>query len=109
VVVVALWGHKWQRQMVLCCSDNAAVVSIINTGRSRDQLLMHLMRSLLFFYSPDWLYLQAVHVEGRLNTATDKLSRDNLSLFCHQVPDALPSPTPNPKELVELLLIQRPD
>jgi len=62
-----------------------------------------------FFYSPDWLYLQAVHVEGRLNTATDKLSRDNLSLFCHQVPDALPSPTPNPKELVELLLIQRPD
>ena len=109
VVAAALWGCNWQGQTVLCHSDNAAVVSIINTGRSKDQLAMHLMRSLFFFTAQSGCILQAVHVEGRLNVAADALSRDNLSLFRHQVPDAHPSPTPIPKELVELLVIQRPD
>ena len=109
VVAVALWGHNWRGQTVLCHSDNAAVVSIINTGRSRDQLAMHLMRSLFFFTAQSGCILRAVHVEGRLNVAADALLRDNLSLFRHQVPDAHPTPTPIPAELVELLLVQRPD
>ena len=109
VVVAAFWGRNWQGQTVLCHSDNAAVVSIINTGRSKDQLAMHLTRSLFFFTAQSGCILQAVHVEGRLNVAADALSRDNLSLFRHQVPDAHPTPTSIPKELVELLVIQRPD
>ena len=77
---------------------------------------MHLMRSLFFFTAQSGCILQAVHVEGRLNVAADALSRDNLSLFRHhlslfrhQVPDAHPTPTSIPKELVELLVIQWPD
>ena len=46
VVAIALWEDRWQGRTVCCRSDNAAVVSIINTRRSKDQLAMHLMRSL---------------------------------------------------------------
>lgn len=109
VVAIALWGHEWQGRTIRCRSDNAAVVSIINSGRSKDQLAMHLMRSLFFFTAKRGCILQAVHVEGRLNIAADALSRGNLALFHHQVPDACQNPTPIPKELVQLLLVQRPD
>ena len=109
VVAIALWGHEWQGRTIRCRSDNAAVVSIINSGRSKDQLAMHLMRSLFFFTAQRGCILQAVHVEGRLNIAADALSRGNLALFHHQVPDACQNPTPIPKELVQLLLVQRPD
>ena len=74
VVAAALWGHNWQGQTVLCHSDNAAVVFIINTGRSKDQLAMHLMRSLFLFTAQSGCILQVVHVEGRLNVAAVALS-----------------------------------
>ena len=70
---------------------------------------MHLMRSLLFFTARSECILEAVHIEGRLNIAADALSRGNLALFHHQVPDACPSQTPIPKELVQLLIVQQPD
>ena len=74
VVSAALWGRNWQGQTVLCHSDNAAVVFIINTGRSKDQLAMHLMRSLFLFTAQSGCILQVVHVEGRLNVAAVALS-----------------------------------
>ena len=83
VIAIALWGHTWQGKTVCCCSDNAAVVFIINTGRSKDQLAMHLMRSLFFFTAQRGCILQVAHVEGRLNIAADTLSRGNLALFHH--------------------------
>ena len=106
VVAIALWGHRWQGRTIHCRSDNAAVVSIINTGSSKDQLAVHLMQSLFFFMAQTGCILQAVYVEGRLNIAADALSRGNLALSHNQLPDACRNPTPIPKELVQLLLAQ---
>ena len=48
VLGAALWGKKWARKHVRCRCDNAATVAILNTGRSRDDKAMHLMRCLFF-------------------------------------------------------------
>ena len=50
VVACALWGQRWQGQTIRCRSDNAAVVAIVNSGRSKEARIMHLMRSP--FFSP---------------------------------------------------------
>ena len=48
VMACALWGHMWERELVLAHTDNAAVVATVNSGRSKDALAMHLMRYFFF-------------------------------------------------------------
>ena len=49
ILVVAVWGGRWQGLSASCRCDNAAVVSIVNSGRSKVDRAMHLMRCLSFF------------------------------------------------------------
>ncbi len=49
VLAVAVWGHLWRGVTVSCRCDNMAVVAIVNSGRSRMDWAMHLMRCLSFF------------------------------------------------------------
>ena len=109
VMSCALWGHRWKGESVLARSDNAAVVAIINSGRSKDKLVMHLMRCLFFFMARNEHTLVATHVEGKLNVAADALSRNRLSVFRQQVPTADAEPARIPPELQELLVTNRPD
>ena len=46
VIGAALWGSAWQGRTVSCRCDNAAVVAIVNSGRSKVEAVMHLMRCL---------------------------------------------------------------
>ena len=41
VVTSAMWGREWIGKQVLFRCDNAAVVAIVNSGRSRHPLAMH--------------------------------------------------------------------
>ena len=47
-----MWGHQWKGRSVQCFTDNAATVAITNSGRSKNQLAMHLMRCLYFLLRP---------------------------------------------------------
>ena len=49
VVALALWGEVWTGRAVKCRCDNAAVVAIVNSGTSRCERAMHLLRSAFFF------------------------------------------------------------
>ena len=49
VLAVAVWGYLWTGKTVLCRCDKMAVVAIVNSGRSRMDRAMHLMRCLSFF------------------------------------------------------------
>ena len=49
VMGVALWGRQWQGGSVVCRCDNAAVVAILKSGWCKDNLVMHLLQSLLFW------------------------------------------------------------
>ena len=49
VISIVTWGKKWKGKTVRCRCDNAAVVAIINSGKSKMKAAMHLMRALFFF------------------------------------------------------------
>ena len=49
VVACAVWGKEWNGMTIKIKCDNAAVVAIINSGRSKEHRAMHLMRCLFFF------------------------------------------------------------
>lgn len=109
VVACAVWGSNWRGQTIQCICDNAAVVAIINSGRSKDKLAMHILRCLFFFTAHFNVSLFAQHLPGRENVAADALSRDNLPLFLQQVPRAKRDPTLLPQELVQALILHQPD
>ena len=53
--------------------------------------------------------LSISHIQGSNNSQADAISRDQLSLFFSQVPEAEPLPTPVNSALVALLVEQQPD
>ena len=48
VLGVAVWDSRWKGLTVTCRSDNAAVVAIVNSGRSKMDRAMRLTRCLSF-------------------------------------------------------------
>lgn len=106
---LAVWGAHWRGRLVECHCDNMAVVAVINSGRSRDATLMHLLRCLFFFSAHFHVQIRASHIPGVTNVAADALSRDDLPRFLQAVPEAAPHPTPVPPGLVSLLVMEQPD
>ena len=81
VIGVAVWGYQWRGQTVTCRCDNAAVVAIVKSGRSKMERVMHLMRS-LFFFTVRWnVVLACTCIPGVDDGAADALSRNNVPLF----------------------------
>ena len=95
---VAVWGEWWQGTSVSCRCDNAAVVAIVNSGRSKMDRAMHLMRCLSFFLARWGVSLKCRHIPGVQNGAADALSRNALPSFQRLVPEVneLPSPSRQP-------------
>ena len=47
-----------------CLCDNMAVVVVVNSGRAKDRILMHLLRS-MFFIAAHWnIHVHATHLPG---------------------------------------------
>ena len=109
ILGVAVWGRNWRGRSVLCRCDNAAVVAIIRSGSSRDQVVMELIRSMFFILAHFNIQLIPEHVPGIYNQAADALSRDKLSSFRTQMNFADPEPTELPDPLLELIVHRRPD
>ena len=109
VLACAVWGRGAEGGTVRCRTDNAAVVSIVNAGRSKDTLAMHLMRCLSFFMARFAFVVRAEHVPGRDNGAADALSCDRLTSFRSQVSGAASRATDLPVELLDMLVHSRPD
>ena len=74
VIVATLWGCYWRGKTTQCWMDSAAVVAIINSGRSKcSDRAMHLMRTLFFVIARFDIALVAVHLPGKKNKAADAL------------------------------------
>ena len=89
--------------------DNAAVVAIINSGNSKDREAMHLCQCSSFITAKFNINLFASHIRGSDNTLADALSRKNTDYFLANFPQAQPSPTRIPSELLDLLVVDKPD
>ena len=109
VIAAALWGSQWAGSTVKARCDNAAVVAIINRGSSKDQEVMHLMRCLAFIAARYQFSIRASHLSGVCNTLADALSRDRLSRFRSHHPQARSRPSAISPELLDLLIVSKPD
>ena len=87
-----------------CSYDNAAVVAIVNSGRSKVEKVMHLMRCLSFFLARWEMSLVCSHIPGIQNGAADALSRVALSSFQLLMPGASKVPTELPDSMLDCLV-----
>ena len=92
LVASAVWGREWSSLSICCWCDNAAIVSVINTGWCRDKHLMHLMRCLFFYAARFCFCLSARHIAGAANLRADALSQNKMSNFFSIFPQANPTP-----------------
>ena len=109
VIMVAVWGPLLAKQSILLQCDNLSLVTSINKGTAKQTLVMHLLRSLWFFTAHYDIALTATHILGVTNTATDQLSRNQMSLFHLANPRAARLPAPIPASLHKILSPSGPD
>ena len=103
VAAAAIWGASWEGSRVLFLSDNMAVVQALSSRSAKDSLMVHLLRCLFFFEAHFRFEYGSRHVPGRVNSAADALSRNQVKAFLTLCPQAPSSPDPLPAPLVELL------
>ena len=108
MLAAAVWGNNWKGRNVMSYCDNAAVVAILSKGDCKEPQAMHLMRCLAFLKAK-FQFLFASHISGINNDLADAMSRDNLQYFLSHHSQAQPSPTPLPPELLDLMIIKKPD
>ena len=70
VLGCAIWGRAAKGRTIKCRTDNAAVMSIVNSGKSKDELAMHLVPILTAHFQ---LVVVAEHIPGVENGAADCL------------------------------------
>lgn len=75
LVSVKLWCAKWAGKRIVIKCDNAATVSVINSGRCRDASMLSLLRELSYHAAVLEFQLRAVHIPGQINRVPDCLSR----------------------------------
>lgn len=109
VIAATVWGPSWAGKLIRCNCDNQAVVSVINSGYSKDPALMHLLRCLFFISAHFDFSVVATHIAGHRNTLADALSRDNLPLFFSLAPQADKIPVVIPDHLIQVLAVEKPD
>ena len=103
VLAAATFGQGWKGKVVQFVVDNEAVVEVIKATYSKELHLMHLIRLLVFFACKYHFWFTASHIQGRHNIIADALSRNNLSVFYSQAPQAEAQPTQFSQALVSLL------
>lgn len=74
VLASMLWGSGWHGYLVMAHCDNLAVVEVINTGYSKDPLLMQLLRCLFFVLVQYEFSLRVIHIAGKMNVGADAIS-----------------------------------
>lgn len=109
VLAAATWGKQWSNKSVRFQSDNAVVLALLNSGSSKEETLMHLMRCLCFIMAKFNFIVSANHIAGVNNHLADALSRNNHTQFLLDYPQAARHPSAIHPALLDLLLTSKPD
>ena len=75
ILAIRAWGHSCTGKIITVKSDNEAVATIINTGRSQDMYLQQQLRELCWWLSKFQMKVRSVHLVGKFNRLPDLLSR----------------------------------
>ena len=79
MVAVLLWGQYWRGRRIQLFCDNEAVVSVINTGCTKDAVLATCLHEIWLQSARGEFELCAVHLTSQANRTADYLSRWHLS------------------------------
>ena len=88
VVALTLWGQQLKGKRILIRSDNAAVVSIVNTQSSKCPRIMNLVRFFVLKCLNNNVLFRARHIPGVKNDIADALSRSQMTRFRALAPQA---------------------
>ena len=75
LVATRVWKNKWGGKRISIHCDNSAVVSVLNTGKTRDQIFAALARNIALEAAAADIHLNTIHILGRHNVIADSLSR----------------------------------
>ena len=75
LVALKVWGHLWARKSVTIKCDNQAVVSVVNTGVTKDNVLSTMAQNIWLETASSDIKLTLVHIPGKNNECADLLSR----------------------------------
>ena len=102
VVACYIWASVWAQKRIIFYCDNQAVVSIINSKRSKSTRIMDLVRALTLKTMKYNFYFKAIHVPGHSNDIADSISRFQQTRFRRLAPHADQQPQPLPEEFFRL-------
>ena len=78
LVAIRTWASQWQGKAVRIFCDHAAMVSVLNSGKTRDLTLAAIARNIFMETAQGDISLKTVHIMGRVDEIADSLSRWNM-------------------------------
>ena len=90
LIALKLWAHEWSHSVVRFFWDNLAVVQVVRTGKTRDNMLSLCLRNIWLITATHDTDLHIEHIQGRSNKIAD-------------LPSRLYSPKPVNTELLQIL------
>lgn len=88
VKAAAVWGKDLANKKVLFHSDNMTVVSVLQSGTSKNGELMKLVRGLFYICAKNNFECSATYISTKENSVADALSRLDMVRFRSLVPNA---------------------
>ena len=79
MVGLKLWGHKTAGKKFLVQCDNNNTVLAINSGRSRNVVMQHILREICYWTALNDSQIRAIFIPGKDNRICDCLSRWEIS------------------------------
>ena len=89
-LALQVWGKVWKNKTVRVFCDNAAVVHILNSFKTKDEFLGTCLRNIMLLLAQNNVHLVCEHIKGQDNHQADALSRaihDSKYSWIEQVTD----------------------
>ena len=84
LVALKLWAPLWSNKRILFECDNQAVVTVLQSGKTREHTLALYARNILMLASCFNIDIKVIHILGSDNKVADLLSRWSDSELNHQ-------------------------
>ena len=75
VIALRVWGSHWAGSQILFFCENAAVVQVVDSGKTRDPLLASCLRNIWMITAIHDIKISIRHIAGSKNIISDLLSR----------------------------------
>ena len=79
IICLKLWGKFFCQKRIQVYCDNFSVVTVINSGKSKCEILQMCLREIAYIAATNQFEIRAIHLETNENRIADHLSRWNLS------------------------------